>query len=79
MNEERVYLLTVKILSSGNEERGMTPYDDVDTAERKWHEAFNTIGGGPKFISAEVVDKYWNVVRGLCRYWKQEEPEPNEE
>lgn len=75
--EERVYLITIKVLSNGNEERAMTPYDDPDTAERKWHEAFNVIGGGPKFISAEVVDKYFNVVNGLNRVWMEKET-PNE-
>lgn len=76
--EGRVYLLVIKILSNGNEERTMTPYDDPDTAERKWHEAFNTIGGGPKYIAAEVVDAHFNVVNGLCRFWQETAPEPNE-
>lgn len=71
--EERVYLIVIKILSSGTEERTMTPYDNMDTAERKWHEAFNVIGGGPKYIAAEVVDKYFNVVNGLNRVWIEKE------
>lgn len=73
--EEKVYVLTIKVLSNGNEERTLTPYDDVDTAERKWHEAFNTIGGGPKFIGCEVIDRYFNVVRGCSRTWQETTPE----
>ena len=76
--EERVYLLTIKITSQDQEQRELTPYDDVDTAERKWHEAFNTIGGGPKYIASTVLDRYFNTVRGMSRVWQQA-VEPNEE
>ena len=47
----RYYVLVVKILSNGNEDRSLTAYDDYDTALRKYHESFNTIGGGPRQIA----------------------------
>lgn len=79
--DERYYVETLKVLSSGAEERSLTPYDNKDTAIRKFHEAFNTIGGGPKLISAQVHDRYFNIVDGKRDWWQQPEPEPepNEE
>ena len=73
--ENRYYVLKILVTSSGGEERTITPYDDLDTAKRKYHEAFNTIGGGPKLISAEVLDRYLNVIPGYRDYWEQETPE----
>jgi len=76
---ERYYVEVIKITSSGAEERNLTPYDNKDTAIRKFHEAFNVIGGGPKFISAEVHDRYFNVVDGKRDYWEEAvKPEPEE-
>lgn len=68
--EGRVYLLTIKTLSSGNEERNLTPYDDPDVALRKFHEAFNVIGGGPTYISAAILDRNLNTLKG--EVWKEE-------
>ena len=73
--ENRYYVLKILVTSSGGEERTFTPYDDLDTAKRKYHEAFNTIGGGPKFISAEVLDMYLNVVPNYKDWWQLETPE----
>ena len=71
----RYYVETIKILSSGNEERNLTPYDNKDTAIRKFHEAFNVVGAGPTFVAAEVHDKYFNIVDGKRDYWEAgEEP-----
>ena len=61
--EGRVYLITIKTLSSGNEERNMTPYDDPDAALRKFHEAFNVIGGGPTHIAAAILDNNMNELK----------------
>ena len=71
---ERYYVTVIKITSQGTEERSFTPYDDKDTAIRKFHEAFNVIGGGPKYIAAEVQDRYFNVVEGKKDFWQLEEP-----
>ena len=76
--ENRYYVIKILVTSSGTEERNITPYDDLDTAKRKYHEAFNTIGGGPKLISCEVSDRYLNVIPGFRDTWQLEEPEPNE-
>ena len=51
----RYYVLILKILSTGTEERSFTPYDNYNTAYRKFHEAFNTVGGGPKLIAVRLL------------------------
>ena len=73
--ENRYYVLSIIVTSSGQEQRNLTPYDNLDTAKRKYHEAFNTIGGGPQLISAEVLDRYLNVIPGYRDTWQQEQPE----
>ena len=79
--ENRYYVIKIVVTSSGAEERSLTPYDDLTVAPRKYHEAFSTIGGGPKLISAEVLDRFLNVIPGYRSTWQQPEPEPepNEE
>ena len=69
--EERVYLLVIKTLSSGAEERSLTPYDDQDTALRKFHEAFNVIGGGPTYIGACILDRGFHELK--VEVWREEE------
>lgn len=76
--ENRYYVLSIKITSNGSEERNLTPYDNLDTAKRKYHEAFNTIGGGPKYIAAEVLDRYLNIIPNFKDYWIEEEAENTE-
>lgn len=71
--ENRYYVIKILVTSTGAEERSITPYDDLDTAKRKYHEAFNTIGGGPKLISCEVIDRYLNVIPGFRDTWQLEE------
>ena len=70
--EERWYVLQILVTSKDEEQRTLTPYDNHDTAIRKYHEAFNTIGGGPKFISAEILDRYLNVDPAYRSYWEQQ-------
>ena len=72
--EERYYLVVVKVTSQDAEERTLTPYDDKDTALRKFHEAFNVIGGGPKYIAATIIEKN-SFSEIKCEVWKQEIPE----
>lgn len=55
----------------------MTPYDNIDTALRKFHEAFNGIGGGPKKIVATLLDSNLNEVKHDL--WEQPEEEPTPE
>ena len=71
--ENRWYVFKVTITSSGTEDRNLTPYDDHDTAIRKFHEAFNTIGGGPKYIAATVLDRYMNQDGSHTETWSEEE------
>ena len=77
--EERYYLVVVKVTSNGSEERNLTPYDDYNTALRKFHEAFNVIGGGPKYIAVTILEKsMFSEVK--CEVWREAvEPEPVEE
>lgn len=68
---ERWYVLSVTITSSGAEDRKFTSYDDGDTALRKFYEAFNTIGAGPKKIMAILFDE--NLVQIKVDRWIKEE------
>ena len=69
--EERYYLVVVKVTSQGAEERTLTPYDNKDTALRKFHEAFEVIGGGPKYIAATIIEKN-SFSEIKCEVWKEE-------
>ena len=73
--ENRYYVLSITVTSTGGEQRNLTPYNDLDTAKRKYYEAFAGIGAGPKFISAEVLDAYLNVVPGYKDWWELAETE----
>lgn len=68
--EERYYLVTIKVTSQGTEERNLTPYDDYNTALRKFHEAFNVIGGGPTYISALILDRAMHELK--VEVWQAE-------
>jgi hypothetical protein len=50
------YLVTLTTASSGTTNRTLTPYEDKNTALRKFHEAFNGIGAGPKRITAILLE-----------------------
>ena len=74
--DNRWYVFRVVITSKGEEERNLTPYDDKDTAIRKYHEAFNVIGAGPTFVSACILDRYMNQEQKFKDYWqKTEQPQ----
>ena len=49
------YVIVIKNLSNGSQERTLNAYENKDTAIRKYHEAFNTVGGGPKRISSMLL------------------------
>ncbi len=74
----RYYLITVKITSQDTEDRSLTPYDDINTATRKFHEAFNTIGGGSKKISAMILDEKFGIVKSEVWTAPEEAAEPTE-
>lgn len=59
----RWYVLSVTITSSGGEQRNFTPYDDEDTAKRKFYEPFGNIGGGPTKIMAILFDENLNTIK----------------
>lgn len=64
-------LVSVIVNSTGTETRNMTPYDDYDTAFRKFHEAFKTAGAGSKKISVVLMDDNLNSV--MHEVWVQTE------
>lgn len=69
----KYYLVSIITNSQGTETRNLTPYDNKETALRKFHEAFNTIGAGSKEIYAELIEKndhYYSVVK--CETWTEE-------
>lgn len=57
----RYYLVVVKITSQDTEDRQLTPYDNKDTAYRKFHEAFGSIGSGSKKISAMLLTEDFGI------------------
>ena len=70
----RYYLVKIVIASTGTENREMTAYDDLTTATRKFHEGFNTIGGGPKKIAMCLLDANLNTIKK--EVWMEPAPEP---
>ncbi len=75
----RYYLITVKITSQDTEDRQLTPYDDLTTATRKFHEAFNSIGGGSKKISVMILDSNFGIVKTEVWTLPEQQEEPVEE
>lgn len=59
----RFYVVSITLTSSGAEDRKLTPYDDLTTATRKFHEAFGTIGAGPKRVCVTLLDTYLNELK----------------
>lgn len=59
----RFYVVAITITSSGTEDRKLTPYDDLTTATRKFHEAFGAIGAGPKRVCVTLLDTYLNELK----------------
>lgn len=72
----RYYILNIQITSKDTETRALTPYDDLTTAQRKYHEALCGIGAGSKRICVALLDTYLNVVQK--EVWIQPEEEPEE-
>lgn len=75
----RYYLVKVIITSTDAENRELTAYDDIDVATRKFHEGFNTIGGGPKKISMLLLDLNLNTLKKEVWMAPLPEPEPTPE
>lgn len=67
----RFYVLSVTISSGGSENRALTPYENEDTALRKFFEVFQGIGGGPKKIQALLLDE--NLYTIKAERWEKEE------
>lgn len=59
----RFYVVSITLTSSGTEDRKLTSYDDLTTATRKFHEAFSTIGAGPKRVCVTLLDTYLNEIK----------------
>jgi hypothetical protein len=75
----RFYLVNVVISSKDTEVRTLTPYDDIDTATRKFHESFGSIGGGSKKIATILLDEFMNEIKKEVWLEPQPEPEPEPE
>lgn len=65
----RYYLVNVTITSKGTEDRQFTPYDVLETAQRKYHEALTGIGAGSKSIAVALLDSNLNQVQK--EIWRQ--------
>ena len=59
----RYYVLDIKLSSKDTETRTLTPYDDLTTAQRKYHEALTGIGAGSKRICVALLDTYLNTLQ----------------
>lgn len=76
--EERYYVVSVTTTSGGTEQRSaVTPYTDLEIAQRKFFEPLGSIGAGPIKICVILFDKYLNVIKHEA--WEHVEPEPEEE
>ena len=63
------YLVNVTISSNGTEDRQFTPYDVLETAQRKYHEALTGIGAGSRKISVCLLDSNLNQIQK--EVWQQ--------
>lgn len=65
MNEinKRLYVLEITTTSQGTEERHFTPYDNTETAYRKFYEPLTKIGAGPKKIVVGLYDSDLNQIK----------------
>ena len=61
--EGRYYVLVVTVTSKDTETRTFTPYDVLETAQRKYHEALCSIGAGPKKIAVVLLDCNLNPIQ----------------
>lgn len=59
----RYYILTLITTSKETEDRQFTPYNSLETAERKYHEALTGIGGGSFRIATALLDNNINVIK----------------
>lgn len=59
----RYYILDVKLTSQDTEDRKLTPYGDLTTAQRKYHETLCGIGAGSKRICVALLDTYLNIIQ----------------
>ena len=73
----RYYVLNVTITSKDTETRNFTPYDVLETAQRKYHEALCGIGAGSKKIAVVLFDSNLNQIQK--EVWMQAEEESEEE
>ena len=69
----RYYVASVVINSTDTETRKFDPYDNYDTALRKFYEPFGVIGGGPKSISVALLGE--GLITLKREIWQQT-PEP---
>ena len=74
--ENRYYVLEVTITSKDTETRKFTPYDVLETAQRKYHEALTGIGAGSKKIAVVLLDSNLNQIQK--EVWIQAEDEEEE-
>ena len=74
---ERFYVVSITTTSSGAEQRNLTPYDNYETALRKFYEPLGAIGGGPTKICVGLYDE--NLTEIKREVWvKAEETTPEE-
>lgn len=74
---ERFYVVEVTTNSTGTETRKLTPYDNSETAYRKFYEILTGIGGGALKICAGLYDSYLNQIKK--EVWVKAEEETPEE
>lgn len=77
--ENRYYVLETRITSQDTEVRNFTPYDVLETAQRKYHEALTGIGAGSKKIAVLLLDSNLNTIQKEVWIQAGAFPEANEE
>ena len=74
---EKFYVVEVTTNSTGTETRKLTPYDNNETALRKFYEPLNSIGAGPIKICVGLYDE--NLTEIKREVWMQAVDETPEE
>lgn len=74
---ERFYVVEVTTNSTGAETRKLTPYDNNETALRKFYEPLGSIGAGPIKICVGLYDE--NLTEIKREVWVQAVEETPEE
>lgn len=70
---KKYYVVEVTTTSNGSENRSISPYDNEETALRKFYAPLGNIGAGPIKICVLLLDEYFEVLEK--KVWEHVEPD----